>query len=62
MGIRGIRKIEVKEGHPRGVCDFCHKKGQTYKLISQYRSYRSLVVCKSCLDKIRRGFRRRRVY
>jgi len=59
MTIRGIKKIEVQEGHSSGVCDFCHTKGQTYKLVSQHRKYRFLSVCKPCMDKIRRGFRKR---
>lgn len=57
---KGIKKMKVFEAHPRGVCDFCHKKGQSYKLISEHRKYRFIVVCEQCLTKIRSSFRKKK--
>ena len=60
-GVKGIGKILVEPGHLRGVCDFCHKKGKSYRLRSSYRNYRFLVVCPECLRKLRSGFNREKV-
>ena len=40
IGVPKIKKIKIEVGHPRGVCDFCLKKGKSYRLISNYRKYR----------------------
>ena len=56
-GVLGVKKINIEEGHPRGTCDFCLKKGKTYRLRSNYREYRFLVVCPNCLKKIRKALK-----
>ncbi len=58
IGVSGVKKIRIEAGHPRGTCDFCLKKGKSYRLRSDYRKYRFLVVCPACLKKIRKALKR----
>jgi len=55
--MKRITKIKIEGGY-RGTCDFCHKKGDVYRLRSTYRSYRFLNVCSDCLKAIRSAFRK----
>lgn len=57
--MRGIREVKVESWRLKGVCDFCLKKGEVFRLQSAYRNYRFLDVCSNCLTRIRSGFRKK---
>lgn len=57
---KGVGKTQLVGASFNGVCDFCLVNGKVYKLMSSHRKYRYLNVCKKCLERLRKQYRRRR--